>query len=301
MKVIDPITVTEDDLVSSVAEDEPVWDSGTTYGANVTVRGTGLFEHKLFVSLQAANLNKVPGASTSSTWWLETGATNRWRMFDASLSSQTADADEISVTITLPDLVTGIALLNIEAATAHIVVTDAVEGVVWDVTYDLTDPGGIVDPYAYAFDPILRRADLVELELPAFAGAEIEITLSDPGNTVRWGVCALGRVQDLGGTQWGPVLGIQDFSVIEQDAFANYRIVERAFIRKASFALMIENRFVDALMRLLSGFRAKAVVYIGDEDFGSTIVFGFYEDFSTAIPWPTRSLLSINLKGLPAT
>jgi len=49
---------------------------------------------------------------------------------------------------------------------------------------------------------------------------------------------------------------------------------------------------------LLDGYRATPIVYLGSEQFGSTIVYGFYNDYAAVIAYPTHSLLNIQLESL---
>lgn len=298
MRAFQPIAVTADILTSSVPEDEPSWLVGTNYTLDATVRGIGVNAHKLYVSLQTPNTGHEPGVTASAAFWLETGATNRMRMFDEAVGSQTFRAENISVSVSVDERVTALVLANIDAATAHVTVTDPADGVVFDREYVLTDDSAITDWYAYFYEPINRATELIELGLPNYAGADIAITLAGPGSTVRCGACLIGRAQDLGATQWGPTLGIQDFSVKERDAFGNFRLRERAYSRTGTFDLLVDAGFVDRLQTVLAAWRATPVVYIGDEDYGSTVIFGFFTDLTTVIAWPDVSLCNLRLESL---
>lgn len=283
-------------LVSSVAEDEAVYSTGTTYAQNATVRGnTPATAHNLYVSLKPSNSNKP---LTDKEWWLPAGATNRWRMFDAVVGSQTIDANSISVVITSPKRLTALALLNIDAAAARVTVTDPTDGVVYDKTLSLISTNGINNLWQWLFADIEKATQKVLLDLPPYAGVQITITLSNPGNSVKCGACVLGRLQRIGATQYGAAVGFVDYSVKERDAFGNAKIGERPFSRRTDLPVRIKNGNVDQVVDQLAKYRAKAIVYIGSELFGSTVIYGYFKEASVVIDRTEDSLLSIELESL---
>lgn len=283
-------------LVSSVAEDEAVYSTGATYAQNATVRGnTPATAHSLYVSLKPSNSNKP---LTDKEWWLPAGATNRWRMFDAVVGSQTIDANSISVVITSPKRLTALALLNIDAAVARVTVTDPTDGVVYDKTLSLISTNGINNLWQWLFADIEKATQKVLLDLPPYAGVQITITLSNPGNSVKCGACVLGRLQRIGMTQYGAAVGFVDYSVKERDAFGNAKIGERPFSRRTDLPVRVKNGNVDQVVDQLAKYRAKAIVYIGSELFGSTVIYGYFKEAETVIDRTEDSLLTIGLESL---
>lgn len=301
MKIVRSISVLDANLTaSSVAEtDHAAWSAGTTYALGDTVIYVIANTHWIVESLQAGNIGHTPTGLDSDTWWLKTGNTNRWAMFDGVIQSQTSAADEIAVTLTsTTERIDSVALFNIDCATAQVTVTDATDGVVYDETVSMVSASGITDWYAYFFEPITRITDYVFTELPPYLGADIDVTLSDAGGTVLCGACVIGLSREIGGTQCGAQIGIQDYSIKQQDAFGNYTILERAYNKRAVFQVIVENNLIDELQIILAGYRATAAVYIGSDDYASTMIYGYYKDFSVVISYPTVSILSIELEGL---
>jgi hypothetical protein len=298
MKIIRPIIVVDSVLTSSnVPEtDYPAYAAGTTYalGNRVIVIGTNI--HKIYESLQASNTGHDP--ASSPTWWLDCGATNRWKMFDQSVTSQTSNPDSIANVYTPGTRVDSVAILNVDAASARIVMQDATDGTVYDQTFGLISDSDIQDWYAYFFEPIKRIQNLAITDMPPYGTATLSITLSNTGSTVKCGATVLGLSKDIGGTQYGAKVGIQDYSIKQQDAFGNYTILQRNFRKIADFSVWVENTLIDTLQSLLAEFRAVPVVYIGSDQYESTIIYGFYKDFSISIAYPTVSICSIQLEGL---
>jgi hypothetical protein len=301
MKIVRPITIADANLISSsVAEtDYAAYNAGTTYGLGDRAIYVIADTHWVVESLQAGNTGHTPTGATTDLWWLAISYTNRWKMFDGAIQSQTTDADEIIVSLaSATERIDSVALFNIDCATARVTVTDITDGLVYDETVSMTSPSGITDWYAYFFEPITRIADYVFTELPPYLNATIEITLSNAGENVLCGACVLGLSREIGGTQYGAQTGIQDYSIKQQDDFGNYVVLERAYNKRAVFQVQVENSLIDELQTILAGYRATPVVYVGTDLYASTIIYGFYKDFSTVISYPLISILSIELEGL---
>lgn len=298
MKIIRPITVNDAALTASnvSATTAAAWSSGTTYALGDRVQVDATDSHLIYESLQGSNTNHSP--ATSPTWWVEVGATNRWAMFDGASSTQTSNADSIEVTIQATGRVNAVALLNVSASSARVTMTDATDGIVYDRTVDLVWDSGITDWWAYFFEPIIRTPDVAFADLPPYSDAEIGITLAAAGETVACGVCVLGLVRQIGDTQAGAQLGIQDYSLITTDDFGTRTITERAYAKKATFSVVVDGADVDEIHRTLAAYRATPLVYIGSERFSQAIVYGFYRDFSIAIAYPTYAVCNLDLEGL---
>lgn len=283
-------------LVSSVAEDEAVYSTGTTYAKNATVRGnTAATAHNLYVSLQAGNLNKP---LTDTAWWLAAGSTNRMRMFDEVVGSQTIDADRITVVLSSPKRITALALFNIDAAEMRVTVTDPVDGVVYDKVISLISTNGINNLWQWAFAEIERARQRVVLSLPPYAGAQITITLSNPGSSVKCGALVVGRSRSYGISLAGLSISSQDYSRKDRDAFGNAIIVKRPFSRRNGVEALVPNDLVDGLVELLDEHRATPLVFIGSERLGATIIYGYYKTYQTVLSYPTHALLSIETENL---
>jgi hypothetical protein len=280
-------------LVSSVPEDEPVYNAATTYAKDAIARGTGVDAHKVFLSIQAGNVGK---ALTDKAWWIEAGLTNRWRMFDDGVGSQTAAPNAITTVLNPQGRVNAAALMQIEAASVRVTMTDQVDGVVFDETISLVDNSGINTPWQWFFEPIRRKTYQVIEGLPPYAGAQLSVTLMDEGFSPRAGALVVGVFHYLGRTQWNPELSIIDASIKQRDVFNNVTLQERAYSRRGNFALWVEPGFVDRFYDLMAQYRAKLLVWVASEQYASMVIFGFYRDFRIAVPYPTLSLGNLQLE-----
>lgn len=298
MKIIRPLAITDAVLISSnVPEDDyPAHALDATYalGARVVVIGSDV--HLVYESLQAGNAGHVPAASPD--YWVKVGPTNRWRMFDTSITSQAEHPDAISVALATTGITNGMALLNIDCTGIHVQAVDATLGMVYEKTINPALNSGITDLYSYFTEPITRITEMSLTDLPAYSNMRLNITLSNAGRPVRCGGVVVGQVRNIGDLQYGAKIGIADYSIKTRDQFGNFDVVERAFSNKATWSLWIESRDVDLIKRLLSQYRATPIVYIGADMYGATIVYGFYKDFSIDISYPTYSVCALELEGL---
>lgn len=297
LKVIPPLSITDSNLTSSnVAEtDYSDWSSGTTYALGDRVIVTSV--HKVYESLQAGNTNHSP--MTSPTWWIEVGPTNRWKMFDTSNSTQTTNSNSIVVTITPGKVINSVALLGLVATSVTIKLTDPVDGIVYNKTTSLNNNGNINNWYNYFFDPIVRKTAVVATDLPAYGSAVLEITITNTGSTAACSVCIVGAVRYVGeGINLGASVGIQDYSVKQKDDFGNYKLVQRSYSKRAKFSMAVLNTQIDALQDLLVDLRTTPCIWIGDDNYTCTVVYGYYKDFDIVISYHLVSDCNLEIEGL---
>lgn len=300
MKIIRPIIVTDAVLTSSnVAEtDYAAYAAGTTYALGNRVIYIAANVHRVYESLQAANTGHDPTLTASSTWWVLVGPTNRWSMFDKSITSQTSNPNTIVNKLTLVGRCDSVILLNTNAASVTVKMTDSIDGVVYNKTLGLVSDSGIRDWYAWTFEPIERIVDKAIMDLPPYANAVLDITITDTGGTPLCGGCVVGQSKDIGGTQYGLKMGILDYSVKTKDQWGNYTITPGAFSNRVDATVWVNSSYVDALKKLLISYRSTETVYVASELFGGSINYGFYKDFSIDVTNAGYSQCTIQLEGL---
>lgn len=269
------------------------YNGATTYGEGAIVFSAAT--HHEYESLIAGNVGQ---ALDDPTKWLDRGFTNRWRMFDQLNTSQTVAPYSISVDVAVSGRADSVALLNIVGATVTIVVTTALDGEVFNESYDLVSDSGVDSWFDWFFEPIVRKGDFIITGLPMHGDPTIRITLSEPGGNAAIGTLIVGQQRDFGELLHGARIGIQDYSRKVADDFGNYTIVQRAFSKRASFKVAVDHDQVDALSEILAGYRATPVVWVGTESYRSTWIYGFYRDWGTDIDYPTVSYLSLEIEGL---
>lgn len=279
--------------------------SGTGVAANTTIiafeTGTGGTGTYTVSASQTVSSTAITGTApvTNETYWARYGSTNRWSMHDSSSSSQTANVTSIVNVYQATGYCDSVGLLNIDCSSVNIKVEDLTDGEIYNETLVAVDNSGIVNSWHYCFDPIVRKTELLVTDLPLYADPKITLTISGgTGNTVLCGTAYIGKRYNAGGTFYGMGLGIQDYSVTVEDAYGNRQFVEGAYSRKTSWTVNVDNRAVDSLHNLLAGIRATPALYIGHADYGSSYIFGKFNDFNIEIAHPVVSVCSIELESL---
>jgi hypothetical protein len=274
--------------------------SATSGGTAINTTGSQTGTHTASASM---NFNQ---AAPNTTYWLDAGYDNRWEMFDQSITSQTTAAGEIVVAFAPGQRLDSVVGLNCGAASATISFTDIGSGsVVYSAIVGLVSNSGIQDWYSYMFEPIVQISEFVidNVPLGISTNAIITVALKIPSGNAAIGGLVFGLARDIGITEWGAKVSTVDYSVKTKDAFGNYVITPRAFSKKGDFTVQVPTGSVDYLQNMLAQFRATPVVYIGSNSgdrtqFNSTIIYGFYKDFTIDIAYSAFSACSLSVEGL---
>lgn len=295
MKVISPISITTGMLTSTNAvETYSNYSSSTVYvTGNRVVYGNYIYE-----SLSNGNSNHQP--DINPTHWLQIGPSNKWAMFDNKVDTRTTSPTPLSVTVTPSAIVNSLSLLNIDAVSVTINITDGPSGPnVYSKSINLDDTP-IFDWYMYFFEPYNFRTDIVLTDIPPYSGSVISIAVNKTAGIAAVGNLLLGNVILLGGTQYGAQTGIRDYSIKETDEFGNTTFVPRAFSKRMQAQIYLSNASLNYVTHSLTDLRAVPAVWIGSEDSNlqPLIVYGFYRDFNIEISYPDISLCSLEIEGL---
>ena len=297
MKIIRPVTIDDSVFQSSdVPEnDYAAWAVGTTYADGDRVIITTGY-HKIYESQQAANVGNDP-TTDDGTWWLEVSSTNRWKMFDAIVQDQTVQATQIVTTLQSPTVVNSMAFLNVAATTIEVTVTDSVEGVVYDETFNMTSYSGIQDWYAYFFEPIIRKDQLAITDLPPYANASIEVTINASADA-KIGALVMGQFADLGLSQHGASLSIIDYSTKTTDAQGRVTITDGPYADKMEVDVVLDTSQIGQANATLSSLRTTPAVWIAEDNNDDLVIYGYYREFDIILSNPTISRLSLEIEGL---
>jgi hypothetical protein len=284
-------------LVSNVAEpavgagaDPAAWNAATAYLEGD--RASRLSLHKIYQRVVAGTTATAPESDAVN--WVEVGPTNRWKMFDASVESQTEAAESIVVVLTPGVLADQLALLNLDANSVRV----QVAGTTYDQTIDLKSRV-VRNWFDYFFEPFVYTTEVVFTGLPLRMGNVITITISKPASTAKVGACVLGLSKVIGGAEFGASAGITDYSIKEADAFGNTTVVERAYSKRMNVSLRVAASKVDEVHRLLADYRARPLVWVGAGNlYGALIVYGYFRSFQIVIAYPTESICALEIEGL---
>lgn len=152
MYFIRPTTLTDAMLFGSTVPetDYTEYAAGTTYASGDHCMVTTGGVHKVYESLKSANTGNNPPDNTTGTdpWWLDCGATNRWKIVDSIVGDQMSQS-ESATWILKPGLADSVALLNMEASTAQLSVSDSGTDLITNGT-DWTGATGTTQPNSWS-------------------------------------------------------------------------------------------------------------------------------------------------------
>ncbi|WP_137898354.1 hypothetical protein [Sphingomonas sp. 2SG] len=326
LQVLQPITVTDAVLTSSsVAEDDAIeWSSAGGYpaGTRVVRRGT----HRVYQSIIASNIGNDPASTVGA--WLDVGPTNRWAMFDQAIGSTTTDDNAITVALRPGPAVSGLAILDTNAARVRVqapsydrtvVVTggatsalflDLIAAAGASLTVTLTAVGNsaqrVLLEDAAAFDDTGTFRDTVagtaSAEPPRWddTGAVRDTTKWQDtrvgDGTVSVGTLMVGTLRPLGRTGSSPTSGITDYSKRETDDFGEIAIVPRAWAKRMAAKALIRTDAVDQVIGRIAAVRAVPSLWLADRATESLTVYGFFKDFSVEVG-QSVSTVSLSIEG----
>jgi hypothetical protein len=306
--IVEPFLVTDTVMVTSGSppatnvpeNDYPTWSAGTTYAA--ADRVILISTHKVYESLLSGNVGNDPTVFSSPSYWIEVGPTNRWAAFDTSVSTSTAQANNITYTLAPGTAITSLSLLNIRNATElNITVVSpstGSPGIVYEKTVNLSSLPIAPDWWSWFYGQKRAQTQSILTDLPSYSDSVITIEL-DGGVDLSVGVILIGQQLSFGrGIKYGARVGIQDYSRKETNNFGDTILVQRAFAKRANFNLFIDAAEVDVLQNALTEIRATPCLWIGSSSFESTTVFGFYKNFDILINYPEFADCELEIEGL---
>ncbi|HSH98883.1 MAG: hypothetical protein ACAH07_06040 [Methylophilaceae bacterium] len=303
MKMIRRVPIDDSSFVSSnVAENDYAAHSmGTTYALTNRVIVVAANVHKVFESLQSANTGHNPllDDQKNPVWWLEVSATNRWKMLDSFVSSQTANPNSIILTLAIDPLIDSVSLQNIDGTQVHLTMTVPVDGLVYDKTINLISDSGIDDYFEYWFSPIEKLSTYNFTDLSLYSDSSILVELINDGGIAKCGALVVGLSRDYGGSMFGLELGRTDYSAVVTDDFGNTSITKRGNTRDMNLTLWVSNNDLASVDKVLSEYLSVPAVYIGTDVYQeATTLYAIYQSYSLVVSYPNQSLLSIRFKGL---
>jgi hypothetical protein len=307
IKIVEPITITDTILIASGSppetnvpeNDHAEWSAGTTYAAGDRVILTST--HRIYESLLSGNVGNDPTVSSSPTYWIEVGPTNRWAPFDTSISTSVVQGNNITYTLEPATPINFLAILNINngfEATVTINSPSQSPTLVYTKTIDLGALPAIVGWWNWFFGARIVPTQAIFDDIPPYSDGIFTITI-EGGSDLSAGVIMLGQQQLFGlGIKYGARVGIQDYSRKETNDFGDTILVQRAFAKRANVDLFLQKFEVDSFQRELSRIRATPVLWILSNDYESTTLFGFYKNFDILINYPEHADCTLEIEGL---
>jgi hypothetical protein len=310
MQVIIPKTITLH-ATNVPASEVALWSDLTTYAKGEQVLITDNDRPRIYASRVADNTDRYPPDHLEETelddgtelpaQWKDLGPTNRWAMFDTYISTATSQAETIEVTIDASRC-DSLALFGLYAAQVDIELTnDATETVVHTDSASLRQDSS-ASWSDYFFGDFDWRTTWV-FKFPVYYEARLKITITaNTGEDAQCGQCVIGRSRYIGESQWGPALGILDYS--KKDMKENGTIEELLpgkYAARHSIDLSLDTGAVSKIFSMLSALRATPCVWAGNNDasnYEALTVFGIFRDVQVVLPGPALSQCNLDIEGL---
>ena len=266
--------------------------SATVGGAAIALTGS---QSGVQTASAGPNVNKP---LSDVTYWLPKGATNRWKMVDAYNNTQTERAESIVLTLKPQAIAQGIYLGNLDAAEVVITSTDPAAGVVYQQAFSLIVSSSGSSMYRWLFNRRRRRTSFLALDLPLYYNAAVTIAINNPGGIAKCGMCCIGPIEEIGGTEYGLGRDFKDWSTTKFNFDGTSETTERGYSKRMSLDLIIDNDQIEYAQERLEGLRQKTIVYIGATIYGGlTVVCGKFSSLKTVIPSVTHSKMAMQIEG----
>lgn len=248
-------------VYSSVPITEPLWAAGT-YAKAAKVRDANNF---VFESLADGNTAPL----TEKTKWLPLGLTNRLKMFDKSVNSQTTAPNYLTVVVKPGRLATLLAVLNI--AGSKVTITQSESG--YSRSRSLVTHN-VLSWYDWFYQEPQWVGDAV-FDVPPYINSLLTVHIESPGNEAALGGFFFGRPKFIGKTQWGLKAGILSYSGQDEDEFGNVTLLPRPSAKKMNFEVSIPQGYEDEVYRFMREADNIEMVAIASTDWSMTISYGY--------------------------
>lgn len=254
-------------------------------------------DHRTYQSLQAGNLGHAP--ISSPTWWLDIGASNRWKMFDLLRNTQTEQASPLTVVITPGVRVNALALLGLVADSVTVSITSG--GVpVYTHTQDL-NTREVLDWYDYFFLPFSTMPSLALFDLPPYTNAIITVAITKASGNVKCGSLVLGSYVYIGDIQYDAESDALNFSTVDRNAFGDSVLIPRRTVPKTNQTVWCRKDRVDKVRDLRTALNAVPAIWSGLDDstdgyFDALLILGYYRRFTINVRYPEKAVITLELE-----
>lgn len=292
-----PFTVDETSLTATnLVETATEWAVGTTYAAGAEVYVTAT--KTVYVSAVDGNLGNDP-ATSDETIWIIRAAMNKWAAFDAFVANKAIGVGDITYTITVDEVTTGISFFGLVADSLTVTVAKGAYTRTYDVdlsTYDHIN--GSLWNWFTGGRPRLSDYSIRDLVYYG-AGTTISITIGLTGGNAQVGQIVLGDEQALGGLSLGASLRLQLFTRYVEDQFGNLLTIKRTPAVLPELDIAVRNGNVRRTQQILSDLEGRATVFVAAENpLNALNIFGVLVDFEILIETKDFHRVKLKIRGL---
>lgn len=279
----------------------PEWAIGDSFeiGDNVKITDSGETEYECLIA-NTADADNSPADDTNT--WLNLGASNKYKMLDDYINTQTVDsAGSLVVELTTTDYADALALFDVSGTTITI---QMYSGPIL-VSEESTEVFGneyLIDNWAdYFFSGFEVFPDFNFDVQGLYLNLKIKITITQRDGKVGLGHCIAGRYVELGKTKYEPKVGIEDYSVQKVNDFGETYLNKRAYAKTGTAEIALKTNAISKVTNILAAARSTPCLYQLNNDsttYEPLLIYGFYRDFSVVMQDFNQSVLSIEIEGM---
>lgn len=292
MKIITPLSITLAD--SNVAPSSYAdWSSSTAYtvGQNVYLPSN----YGEYVAL-TNNTNKDPSLNASD--WKFIGTSNRYKMLDQFLNTQTTNTGTIEVEI-VAYASAAIYLGNLECNSVEIDVVDNDSlNVIESAEYKMfVEPTDWLD-YFFGVWMDERKTSITYERTTLARNITYLIKIDNGTATAKCGILAAGALKKIGSTRYEFNIGALDYSTVAIDTASGVTYLAKGnYAKRISADIFTYTKTSEQAYKVLTDIRGTPVVFIngGFEDFN---VYGYLQKFETLVKGPVETAITIDIVGL---
>lgn len=292
MRLIKPLDI------NIIASNVPEPDTGepTVYNPSGTYNtGTEtIYNHRRWKCLDDGVSGIAPG--TDPLKWSDQGATNRWKMFDEKIGTQTIRGGDLVVTLDASRC-GSLALFGLRGTEVRVQLTAG--ATVYPVQVHSLLARNSASWSDYFWGEMRYRSTLL-VSFPIHYSSTVQITIKAISGEARCGQCVVGRSLVIGKSLWSASPRFIDYSRKNADEDGNYTLVPGGYADELSIPVMVATQSMDSVRRSVIETRGSAAVWVGDDTghMESMVIYGFVREFEPVIQGAIKSEFSLTIEGL---
>lgn len=230
--------------------------------------------------------------------WEFLGTTNRFKMFDQFLNTQTINPSKIETGVTAIDS-DGAYLGNLDAFKVTIQVIDnSTAEVIESVEYELYPE--VLDWQDYFYGKWLdnRKTQVVYERTTLSRNISYLITIDNGDNDAKCGICIVGAIEEFGYAKFKTELGIEDYSTIKKDTSTGMTYVLKGnFAKVMGFDIFTPTETVERIYEMLTRLSGTPIV-VTQKNFGLYNVYGYFQSSKTVCESDEETAIAGTIMGL---
>lgn len=301
MILIKPVTITDSNLTSSIPEPDATageveWAAGTYNLGDRVIKSSTHLEYEV-VADQSTTDDPEVGVLADPQTWVVVGPTNRFKMFDEANNTSSVSTD-LTVEIVPGDLVNSVACFNVNCEDITINAYDQGGALVYTKNIEMRSRPLVNGWYNYFYSGIDTINKFVTLDVPPTTNGKVEIIFT--GTDASVGTCIAGKQLVIGDAQYGTSAELLDFSNPIEDKFGNITYTDGFTAKLVNFDILANTKDIDPIFVEFQTLGKTNAVFVGNpEEIGdSTLVYGYVRDFNPVYSSPSKSQISLTVRGL---